>query len=99
MNNNILNQKEASLNECYRCQGKGKVICNKCKGDKNIGIIPCKYCNGSGKKLEIKCNYCCGFGQIRQACLTCDNGYISCYQCYGKGSINGKNLNYFNYTK
>lgn len=70
--------------ECRVCSGSG--ICNECNGKKKVtctvcgGDLDCVSCNGTGR---YTCRNCDGDG----VCPDCDDGWVTCDDCDGDGTI------------
>jgi DnaJ-class molecular chaperone len=62
---------------CSLCNGKGKVTCSHCGGNRRIESV-CSLCKGSGGKMTITCPDCGGSGSA--------DGFWQCMKCNGKGS-------------
>lgn len=82
---------------CSVCNGKGKVTCSHCGGNRRIESV-CSLCKGSGGKMTITCPDCGGAGSA--------DGFWQCMKCNGKGRINvvcnlcngtGKEVTYCHY--
>lgn len=82
---------------CSLCNGKGKVTCSHCGGNRRIESV-CSLCKGSGGKMTITCPDCGGSGSA--------DGFWQCMKCNGKGRINvvcnlcngtGKEVTYCHY--
>lgn len=69
---------------CFYCNGSGKVVCPKCRGRNSIERI-CTHCNGSGNYGQSRCIDC----QIRgyQKELGLNIGSTQCFSCGGTGYI------------
>lgn len=58
---------DGTWEDCPDCEGKGKVTCSRCLGNRTIKdedgkTVTCPKCKGSGK---IECSRCGGSGQIK----------------------------------
>lgn len=76
--------------DCPDCSGSG--ICSNCNGDKKVtctvcgGDLECVSCNGTGR---YTCQNCDGSGQ----CPDCYEGWVTCDDCDGNGTINCSDCN------
>lgn len=66
---------------CHDCEGKKKVTCPVCDGD-----LECVACNGTG---IYTCRNCDGDG----VCPDCDEGWVTCDDCDGDGTIDCPDCN------
>ena len=64
---------------CPVCNGKGKVTCSHCGGNRRFENV-CSLCKGSGGNMTITCPNCGGSGSA--------DGFWQCMKCNGKGRIN-----------
>jgi|GEM_PF-6782006 len=71
---------------CLHCRGDGKLACEKCRKTLKVN---CPSCQGRGKiysetsqKYE-NCAQCEGVGSF--PCKDCQNGFVTCSACEGKG--------------
>jgi RecJ-like exonuclease len=55
-------------------------------------MVTCDFCKGQGKVI---CMICDGEKEyeVKEDCLNCRNGRISCYECEGEGNIVCQNCN------
>lgn len=81
--------------DCFYCNGCGKVVCSKCRGTGWIEKT-CTHCNGMGNFGQSKCFDCQGngytedliFGTGKRRCFNCNGtGYTTktCTFCSGSG--------------
>lgn len=66
---------------CHDCEGKKKVTCSVCDGD-----LECVACNGTG---IYTCRNCDGDGE----CPDCDEGWVTCDDCDGDGTMDCPDCN------
>ena len=63
------------LEDCVKCQGKGRLICPTCHGTVEVTCG----CNHG----RTKCSTCGGTGKV--SCSHCDGGHLKCTSCSGTG--------------
>jgi len=74
------------VNQCFRCNGRGKIRCHGCGG---AGDERCFQCSGSGRVVEYRYDQRTGRDErIDQMCISCQGrGFKMCYRCSGSGRL------------
>ena len=76
-----------AVQQCHRCNGRGRVKCKHCDG---VGKVRCYSCDGSGiRRVEdqnVECHHCRGRGRLE--CDNCDgDGMSRCKECDVSGQV------------